>query len=315
MIEKRQPQEATSSTFSPFAKARVSPEATSQAIPTIAEPQPEQPSIPQEEYPHPDIISEKDIALDFAVKAQQKFDRLIKASILFGSQAKNTAKSNSDIDIILIIDDASIEWDLELVAWYREELAKLIAQNKYQSDLHINTVKLTTWWQDLLYGDPIVINILRYGEALIDSGGFFNPLKALLLQGKIRSTPEAVYASLQRAPEHLARSKAANLGAIEGVYWSMIESAQAALITAGKVPPSPEHIPQLLKEVFVDKGLLDLDSVRGVKDLYLLHKSISRGEKINLKGVDIDVWQDRAESFMSKMTTLIAKILEGAEKR
>jgi predicted nucleotidyltransferase len=261
------------------------------------------------------IVSQSDIAMDFALKVHRRFDKLIKATILFGSQVKNTAVANSDIDIIIIIDDASIAWDLELIAWYREELAKIIAGNKYKNDLHINTVKLTTWWQDLLYGDPIVINILRYGEALIDSGGFFAPIKALLIQGKIRSTPEAVYAALQRAPDHLARSKAAAMGAIEGTYWAMVDSAQAALITAGKVPPSPEHIPAMLKDVFVDRGLLTIESVRALRDLYLLHKSIAHGEAGPVKGVDIDVWQDKTEKFISDMTTIIAKLLESEKSK
>jgi predicted nucleotidyltransferase len=165
------------------------------------------------------LETEKDIAMDFATRVQKKFDRIVKASVLFGSQTtgKHNATAESDIDIILIVDDASIEWDQELVAWYREELAKLIADQDYGKELHINTVRLTTWWQDMLHGDPVVINILRYGEALIDYGGFFNPQKALLLQGKIRSTPEAVYAALQRAPWHIARSRASQMGAIEGV--------------------------------------------------------------------------------------------------
>ncbi|MFH1290189.1 MAG: hypothetical protein ABIH92_02155, partial [Nanoarchaeota archaeon] len=106
--------------------------------------------------------------------------------------------ADSDVDIILIVDDAAVNWDMQLVAWYREGLGKLIAAQKYAAELHVNTVKLTTWWEDLLHGDPVVINILRYGEALIDYAGFFNPLKALLLKGKVRSTPEAVNAALQR---------------------------------------------------------------------------------------------------------------------
>ncbi|MEK6892894.1 MAG: nucleotidyltransferase domain-containing protein [Nanoarchaeota archaeon] len=261
------------------------------------------------------LVSEPDIAMDFALKVHRKFDKLIKATILFGSQVKNTATATSDIDIIIIIDDASIAWDLELIAWYREELAKIIFGNKYKSELHINTVKLTTWWQDLLYGDPIVINILRYGEALIDSGGFFAPIKSLLLQGKIRSTPEAVYAALQRAPNHLARSRAATLGAIEGVYWAMVDSAQAALITAGKVPPSPEHIPAMLKDVFVDRGLLNIEDVRALRDLYLLHKTITHGESSHIKGAEIDSWQEKTEKFIGNMTTIIAKLLDSEKSK
>ena len=254
--------------------------------------------------------SEKDVAMDFALQVQKKFDRLIKASVLFGSQAKGTATASSDIDIILIVDDASVNWDMELIAWYREELAKLISGNRYAQELHINTIKLTTWWQDLLYGEPVVINIIRYGEVLIDIGGFFNPLKALLLQGKIRSTPEAVYASLERAPNHLARSRSAELGAIEGVYWTFIDAAQAALITAGKMPPSPEHIPFMLKQTFVDKNMMNIEYVKLIRDLYTLHKGIIHGEITNIKGSDIDAWHIKAEKFLSDVTTLISKMIE-----
>lgn len=256
------------------------------------------------------IINEKEIAIDFAEKVHKKFDRLIKSSILFGSQAKNDAKPGSDIDIVLIIDDASINWDMELIAWYREELGKLIASQKYPRELHINTIKLTTWWQDLVSGDPVVLNIIRYGEGLIDYGGFFSPLKALLLQGRIRSTPEAVYMALQRSPAHLARSKLAILGSIEGVYWTMIDAAQAALITAGQLPPSPEHIPQMLKTEFVDKGLLKLERVRELREIYVLHKGIMHREVHEVKGGDIDKWQRIAEAFLLDMTKVIDQLLD-----
>lgn len=257
-----------------------------------------------------EIKNEKDIAMDFAVQVQKKFDKIIKAVVLFGSQAKNTATSTSDIDVIVIIDDASINWDLELIAWYREELGKIVSASRYGRDLHINTIKLTTWWQDLMHGDPVVLNIIRYGETLIDIGGFFNPLKALLEQGRINSTPEAVYAALQRAPAHLARSKMSEMGAIEGVYWTMIDSAQAALISAGKMPPSPEHIPLALKEAFVDQGMLKIDYVRAIRDLYALHKRIIHGEIHEIKGAEIDEWQSLAEDFMSQMTKIIDQIIE-----
>lgn len=256
------------------------------------------------------LKSEKDVAMDFALQVHRKFDRLIKASILFGSQAKGTASADSDIDIIIIVDDASVNWDIELIAWYREELAKIIAASKYRQELHINTIKLTTWWQDLLYGEPVVINIIRYGEVLIDIGGFFNPLKALLAQGKIRSTPEAVYASLQRAPMHLARSKNAQLGAVEGVYWTFIDAAQASLMTAGKMPPSPEHIPFMLKQTFVDKNMMSMEYVNDIKNLYAIHKGIIHGQIFDIKGSDIDAWQVRAEKFLQETTKLISRMIE-----
>lgn len=260
------------------------------------------------------LENEREIALDFASAVHIKFDKMVKASVLFGSQAKNTATDKSDIDMIFIIDDAAINWDMELIAWYREELGKLIAEKNYNKELHINTVKMTTWWQDLLRGDPVVINIIRYGDVLIDSGGVFTPLKALLQQGKIKSTVESVYAALSRAPTHLVRSKASKMAAIEGVYWCMVDAAQAALITVGKLPPSPEHIPMMLKETFVDQGMLNMKAVTAMRDLYVLHKGIAHAEITEIKGKDIDVWQETADKFLSDMTDIIDKILEQNKK-
>lgn len=263
----------------------------------------------------PVLENERDIAIDFATRIQEKFDRLVKASVLFGSQARNTSTPTSDIDIILIIDDAAVSWDLELIAWYREELGKLISSVDYGRELHINTVKLTTWWQDLLYGDPVVINILRYGEVLIDTGGFFNPLKALLYQGKIRSTHEAIYVALQRAPTHLLRSKAAKMGAVEGIYWTFVDSAQAALISIGKIPPSPEQIPQMLYEEFVQRNLLKESYAKTMRDIYELHKNITHGRIHEVKGEDIDKWQNLADTFLGEMTRIIDKIIDTNKRK
>jgi len=261
------------------------------------------------DFPTLKLLSEHDIAMDFAEKVYSKFNKMVKSVILFGSTAKQTRTASSDIDIIVIVDDATILFDQELVSWYREELGKIISENPYKQELHINTVKLTTWWNDMLKGDPIVINVLRYGEAMIDFGGFFNPLKILLQTGKIKSTPEAIYTSLQRAPQHLARSRQAELSAIEGVYWAMVDSAHALLIAAKLQPPSPEHIPEYLIRNFVDSRNLDIKYVNWYKEVFRLHKGIVYGEIRDIKGQDIDAWQARANDFIGTMARLIDVII------
>ena len=256
------------------------------------------------------LKKEMDIAMDFATKAYKKFDKIIKSIVLFGSAAKQTAVTGSDIDIIILLDDASVNWDQELIAWYREELEKIITANPYQNALHINTVKLSTWREDLMRGDPVVINILRYGEPLLDMAGFFNPLKTLLIQGKIKSTPEAIYSALQRAPQHIARSKMAELAVVDGIFWSMVDSAHAALIAANVPPASPEHISGDLKETFVNAGKLNMKYVVWYRDLLVLHKKINHGEIKNLRGVELDTWQDRAEEFLEAMANLVKDLIE-----
>ncbi len=255
------------------------------------------------------LKTENEIAMDFAIKVSEQFNKIIKSIVLFGSTAKKDQTVGSDIDIVIIIDDASIKWDQELIAWYREELEKIIQKNPYKRSLHINTIKLSTWWEDLMRGDPLVINILRYGEAMVDIGGFFNPLKSLLIQGKIHSTPEAIYSCLQRAPMHIARSKSAELSAIDGIYWSMVDSAHAALIAAHVSPPSPEHVPGFLKENFVIKNKLKMKYAEWMRDITVLHKKISHKEISDLKGVEIDEWQAKAEEFLDTMIRLVKEIV------
>jgi len=260
------------------------------------------------DFPTLNMVSEVDIAMDFAKKVYQKFDRLIKSVILFGSITKKTNTGGSDIDIIIIVDDASVQFDSELVAWYREELGKIIASNPYKKELHINTVKLTTWWNDLLRGDPVVINILRYGEEILDMGGFFRPLKILLQNGKIKSTPEAIYTALERAPIHLANSKRAEISSVEGIYWAMVDASHALLIAKNITPPSPEFIAGLLNEHFVNTKMLESKYVQWYADVFRLYKGIMHGEVRDVRGQNIDDLQDKTEEFIRKMASLILKI-------
>ncbi|MBM3247527.1 nucleotidyltransferase domain-containing protein [Candidatus Pacearchaeota archaeon] len=273
----------------------------------MAETKKSKPSV--KDFPTLNIVKETDIAMDFATKAYKKFDKLIKSVILFGSTVRKTTNSNSDIDIILLVDDASVKFDQELVAWYRGELGKIIAANPYKRELHINTVRLTTWWQDVMRGDPIAINMIRYGEEILDFGGFFRPLRILLQEGKIKSTPEAIYTCLERAPIHLVRSKNSLLSAVEGVYWAMVESAHALLMTAKITPASPEHIPMLLKENFVDRRMLDAKYVAMYRDVFTLHKAISYGEVKEIEGYDIDEMQANAQKFIGAMAEVIRKLI------
>jgi predicted nucleotidyltransferase/uncharacterized protein (UPF0332 family) len=261
------------------------------------------------DYPTLKLKSEHEIAMDFSQRLYQRFDKLIKAVVLFGSSVKKTKVVGSDIDLIIVVDDASVRFDDKFIYWYREELGKIIQSNPYKQDLHINTVRLTTWWNDLIIGDPVIINVIRYGEAILDLGGFFNPLKILLQEGRIKPSNESVYNLLNRVPIHILRSKQAEASAIEGCYWAMVESAQALLMTIRVLPPSPEHIGILLTEHFVNKKLLDAKWVKEYSSLYEFHKKIAHGEMRDIEGKTLDEWQDKSERFFKEVIKIINQII------
>lgn len=274
------------------------------------------PSIKPKETVAPQVISlarEREMAMDFATKVYKEFDTLIKSVVLFGSAAKHEANERSDVDIIIILDDVSVKFDNELIAWYRTHLGKLIEKNKYLKPLHVNSVKLSTWWQDLMRGDPIVVNVLRYGDALIDFGGFFNPLKILLKEGKIHSTPEAIYTLLERAPTHLARARKATLAAVDGLYWCMVDSAHAVLIAADIMPPSPEKIGPILHENFVKTGILHRKYIKYYEELHTVAKDIVHGKRTEVSGQSFDEWFTQADDFLREMAKLIEDLVK--EKR
>lgn len=251
-----------------------------------------------------------DIAYDFATKVYKQFKEVIKSIVLFGSVAKAEAVQKSDIDIIIIVDDVSVHWDQELIAWYREELGKLIESQKYKKEIHINTVTLSVFWEEIRAGEPVTINILRYGKPLIDFGGFFEPLKILLAKGRIRPTPESVFTTLRRAPTHLARSKVNILSSIEGLYWGMVDAAHAALMAANQIPPSPEHIGEMLTEVFVKNKKLNSKFVKYFDEMERLSKNIMHGHTKSIRGKDIDDHTSSAEDFVKEMTDLTEKLIQ-----
>lgn len=269
----------------------------------------EVPKADLEKVPTMMIAGEREIALDFATKAYNEFEQTIKAIILFGSSARQESNLDSDIDVIVIIDDVSIAWDEELIATYREELGKIIQMNPYRKPLHVNTVKLSTWWQDMMTGDPVVMNILRYGDALIDHGGFFIPQKALLQSGKIRPTPEAIYNLLQRAPAHLARARNSLLGVVDGLYWACVDSAHAAIIAANISSPSPEQIEQILKDEFVKKGLLKSSYVDFYGEIFRMSKEIVYGKLTDVPGKKIDELKQKTDEFIGEMSGIVRKLV------
>ena len=256
------------------------------------------------------LAKDQDIAYDFSLKVYKRFKDIIKSIVLFGGVAKERLKKRSDIDLVIIIDDCTVQWDQELIAWYREELGKLINEQSYKDKLHINTVTLSVFWEEVRAGEPITINVLRYGRALIDFGGFFEPLKVLLAKGKIRPTPEAIFVTLKRAPMHVMKTRLNILNAVEGLYWGMVDSAHAALMAAGQLPPSPEHVADLLNFVFVKEKRLDKKYVQWYEEVRKLAHEITHGNIKGIDGKDVDDHIDKCNNFIKKMTDIVHNLIE-----
>ncbi len=246
-----------------------------------------------------------DLARNFAKIIYKEFGTFISGLVLFGSTIKSPHNQKKDIDILIILDDVRINFTKDIVQTYRIITEKAIAQVAPER-LHIQSMKLTSFWEYVRAGDPVAINILRNGVALIDTG-FFDPLQILLEQGRIRPSKESVYTYYTMAPASLSRANQHLLTAIVDLYWATIDAAHAALMVAGEIPPSPDHVADLLENRLVRTKQITKKSADTMRNMYLLFKKITRGELSTLSGKDYDRLKINAEDFVREMKKFIEK--------
>lgn len=242
-----------------------------------------------------------DIAYKFSEKAYKEFGSFVKAIVLFGSATRKD-QPEGDIDILIIVDDLSIILRGEVVETYRIITQKLI--NDISNRLHITTLKLTSFWEYVKAGDPVAVNILRDGFSLIDTG-FFDPLQALLKQGRVRPTPEAVWSYFIRAPATLQNSRWHILQATLDLYWAAIDAAHAALMKSGEIPPTPAHVADLIQDKLVKTKKTRLKHAMTMRELYTLAKKIMHREISEIKGEDYTKYYQRTKEFVDEMKRIV----------
>ena len=260
--------------------------------------------IPRKEHPNIEKYERHDVdtAHKFANEIYKEMGALIRAVVIFGSAARKKVTSKSDIDVLVIIDDLTISLSPEVVNAYRVIVNKTIV--KVSTRLHITTLRFTSFWDYIRNGDPIGINILRDGVALIDSG-FFDPLQALLKKGKIRPTSESIWTYYIRAPNTLHNSRWHLLQATIDLYWAVIDAAHAVLMKHGEIPPTPEHVADLLEQKLVKKRLLEKKYVTTMRNFYKIMKMITHREIKEIKGEEYEHYYKTAEDFVNRMREFI----------
>ncbi len=259
---------------------------------------------------------ELDLAYEFATKIHEELESFIKALVLFGSVARKRSRrkfsgdgegvegkiqaedSEGDIDILLIVDDVSLELTRELVQTYRLIVERTIRD--VSTRLHVITLKFTSFWEYVRSGDPVAVNVLRDGVPIIDTG-FFEPLQVLLSQGRIRPTPESVWSYFKKAPMSLKSSENHITQAVLDLYWAVIDSAHAALMKVGEIPPSPEHASEMLRKKLVKPGVIEPKYADVMEKFYNLMKDVTRGEKKEMRGERYDELYDEAKDFVKEM--------------
>lgn len=254
----------------------------------------------QKNYPSEEFA----VARTFASRVYKEFGEFVRAIVLFGSASKHKGKPN-DIDILIVLDDVRIEFSEDVVQTYRIITQKIIAETDAKR-LHVQSMKFSSFWEYVRAGDPVATNILRYGIALVDTG-FFDPLQQLLDQGRIRPTPESISTYFAMAPTCLEKADGHLLAASVDLYLAVINSAHAALMHHGEVPPSPEHVAEIMEKTLIKEKKISRESMKTMQEMYTLFKGITTRSKKTVSGKEYDVHRIKAEKFVKEMDRFIRK--------
>lgn len=244
-----------------------------------------------------------EIARKFAKIMYKEFGKFLSAIVLFGSATKQNPSPKRDLDVLIILDDIRIRFTEELIETYRILTERAMAQVDPKR-LHIQSMRLTAFWEYVRAGDPVAINILRSGVALVDTG-FFDPLQTLLDQGRIRPSDESIWTYFTLAPASLHRADQHLLTAMVDLYWAAVDSAHAALMVLGEIPPSPDHVADMLDQKLYAERHIRHRAAKTMRHLYMLFKKITHRDIKSVSGKDYDFYRKEAHAFVDEMRTFI----------
>jgi hypothetical protein len=145
----------------------------------------------------------------------------------------------------------------------------------------------------ILNGDPLVLDILRKGEPIIDPAGIFGSLKKMLENGLIKTSPEYLEIMKKRAEEGINYANLMLIKAFESLYNSVVTISQYYLIKNNINIYSPEDILNKFEEL-KKKRKISSEVYNYYKKVYEYMKKIEHRE---IRNVDLDLLKEFLDGF------------------
>lgn len=101
--------------------------------------------------------NEKEAIMEFAKRLKQRFNSIIQKIILFGSKVKDKSEINSDIDILIVVENLS--WEI------KKTISDIASEENIKYDVLITTIR----YDARKWEDP-VIKTSPFGRAVREEG-------------------------------------------------------------------------------------------------------------------------------------------------
>jgi predicted nucleotidyltransferase len=247
-------------------------------------------------------------AEEFSDKLNEKLGDKVKVVAVWGSVSKGEHGYDSDIDTLVILDDTKLQKDVPDDA--KDKIRKKVTNLAKETDDRI-TIQyfpfLTEFWDSLRKGEPLAIEAVRHGDPVYDTG-LFMPAKRLLQRGKISGTQESVKKRLKSAAAGYKKAeKTVKSSTPHKLEQAMASAGQGPIMLAGRAPPGKEKVPDVLEEMFVEKGMLEEEYVEIAREIYELG---DKGEKNpqEVTGEELDEVLEKTDDFVRRMHKLVSQL-------
>jgi len=241
------------------------------------------------------VLIEKGVK--FMNEIRRKFGEIVKSVLIFGSVVRGDIKPTSDVDVWVIIDDTLLKtsFDFEKI---KEEIF-LVAES--MKDLHVQITYLTEFWQWVRMGSPELINFLRYGLVLYDTG-FVKPIQRMLQLGLLPPSEEVVKLKEKSSEVRLEKIKSDLKSIVFDLRYCASDMIQAVVMYYYKTQPDPKEIPKYLERM-IEEGKIEREFLEKWNEIDRLWKD-----------VDHQVVREISGEYLQRALTLTQEILERFKK-
>jgi predicted nucleotidyltransferase len=243
----------------------------------------------------------------FANKARKQYGDLIKSVLIFGSIVRGDAKKSSDADVWVILDDTATKSgeDLNNVNTHLYLMAHEL------KDLHIQTTTLTEFWQWVKMGSPELVNFLRYGLAVYDTG-FIKPVQRMLQMGLIPPSEETISLKSRASEARFRKIKLDMKSMIFELRYTATDICQAVIMYHYKAQPDQKAIPKFLEKL-VEEKKLEKEYIEKFKELDQLWKDIDHKVIKEVTTQHLERALQLTEEIIDRFKKLLPKDILGEE--
>ncbi|MDY6769901.1 MAG: nucleotidyltransferase domain-containing protein [Candidatus Nanohaloarchaea archaeon] len=245
---------------------------------------------------------------DFADQLTEKLGEKVKCVAVYGSVSRGEHTHESDIDTFVVLDDTKLEQDVPKEA--KDKIRKKVTDLAKEVDEKI-TIQylsfLTEFWDAVRKGEPLIISVLRNGEAVYDVG-IFAPAKRMLERGKIQSSREAVQKRLKLAANGYKKAEKEVRSSVPfKLEQAMANAGQAPIMLAGEMPPEKQDVGDALEQLFVEDGALEQEYADYAREIA---EFADKGEKHpeEVDAAELEEMLEKTDDFIRRMHELVGEM-------